>query len=80
MFGKEKKSSPADELYLEQQSRDGNYRHTHEYRTLFEISQEGFDLELNVLARSGWELVGFQLLQNSGTVSYRAVLRRPRHP
>ena len=45
MFGKGK-SGPADELYLEQKGRNGNYSHDYEYRTIGALNIEKFDLEL----------------------------------
>lgn len=78
MFGKGK-SGPADELYLEQKGRNGNYSHDYEYRTIGALNIEKFDLELNAQARSGWELAGFQVSGDDAHIFY-ATLRRPRNP
>ncbi len=78
MFGK--KPNPAEALYSDQNSRNGNYRHDYEYRTIVGFGQEQFDLALNEHASVGWELVGLHVNAGGPSTSFYATLRRPRTP
>ena len=78
MFGKGK-MNPAEALYLEQKSRNEDYRQTYEYRTISANDIEKFDVALNRQAEFGWELVSFLEARSEAWFFY-GVLRRPRHP
>ncbi len=75
MFGRGK-TSPADELYRGQESRNGDYGQAYEYRTITGFGAEAFDLELNALAAVGWEPVGFHVSSGGSSTAFYKCLRR----
>ncbi|OYX72943.1 MAG: hypothetical protein B7Y81_04285 [Caulobacter sp. 32-67-35] len=63
-------------VVAEQDSRDGQYTHRFEYKTLAILGAAQFDKTLNEHAAKGWDLVSGCM---AGTVHY-GYLRRPLNP